>query len=195
MIIPSIDIMDGKIVQLKQGKEKVYENNDFDGIIEKYKIFPEINVIDLNAAMENGNNKELIKRICKKINCNVGGGIRNAEIAKEYIENGANCVIIGTSANKEFLEKLPNEKVIVALDTKNGKIAVEGWKRLENKDIFQKMKELEDYCKKYLVTNVNVEGLNSGTDLKFFESLVRKNKKRHYGSRWNYYIRRNKNYS
>ena len=71
MIIPSIDIMDGKVVQLKQGKEKVYENENIESIIKKYQIFPEINVIDLNAAMGNGENKELIKQLCRKINCNV----------------------------------------------------------------------------------------------------------------------------
>ncbi len=172
MIIPSIDIMDGKVVQLKQGKEKVYENSNIDEVIEKYRIFPEINVIDLDSAMEKGNNKELIKRICKEIDCNVGGGIRTLEIAQEYIDFGASSVIIGTRANKEFLSKLPRQKVIVALDVKDGKIAVNGWQNLEEENIYSKMKELENYCRKYLVTNVNVEGLNSGTNLEFFESLV-----------------------
>lgn len=174
MIIPSIDIMDGKVVQLKQGKEKVYENNNIDKVIKQYKIFPEINVIDLDSAMGKGNNKELIKRICKEIDCNVGGGIRNIDIAKEYIEAGAKSIIIGTRANKDFLSKLPKEKVVVALDVKDGKIAVKGWQELKEEDIYEKMIELEKYCKKYLVTNVDVEGLNSGTNLKFFESLVQK---------------------
>lgn len=176
MIIPSIDIMDGKVVQLKQGKEKVFENSDIDKVIENYKIFPEINVIDLDSAMGKGSNKELIKILCKKINCNVGGGIRNLEIAQEYIESGAKNVIIGTKANKEFLSKLPKEKIIVALDVKQGKIAIKGWQELEEQNIYEKMVELEAYCKKYLVTNVDVEGLNSGTNLKFFESLVGKTK-------------------
>lgn len=176
MIIPSIDIMDGKVVQLKQGKEKVYENEDIESVIEKYKIFPEINVIDLNSAMGNGQNKELIKEICKKINCNVGGGIRSIEVAQEYIESGAKHIIIGTKATPEFLNKLPKNKVIVALDTKDGKLAIHGWKTLEKANIYNKMSELENYCTKYLITNVNVEGLNSGTDLRFFETLVGKTK-------------------
>lgn len=176
MIIPSIDIMDGKVVQLKQGKEKVYENSSIDKVIKQYKIFPEINVIDLDSAMGKGNNKELIKRICKEIDCNVGGGIRNIDIAKEYIEAGAKSIIIGTRANKDFLSKLPKEKVVVALDVKDGKIAVKGWQELKEEDIYEKMIELEKYCKKYLVTNVDVEGLNAGTNLEFFESLVGKTK-------------------
>lgn len=176
MIIPSIDIMNGKVVQLKQGKEKVYENQDIESIVEMYKIFPQINVIDLDSAMEKGENKELIKMLCQKITCNVGGGIRSIELAKEYIVNGANSVIVGTRANEEFLKQLPKEKVIVALDTKDGKIAVEGWKKLEEADIYEKMRKLENYCYKFLITNVNVEGLNEGTDLEFFETLVGKTK-------------------
>lgn len=176
MIIPSIDIMGGKAVQLKQGKEKVYENENIDNILEQYRLFPEINVIDLDSAMGKGDNKELIKRICQKVDCNIGGGIRNIELAKEYIEAGAKRIIIGTKATKEFLEQLPKEKVIVALDTKKGKLATYGWQKLEDQDIYKKMQELENYCEKYLITNVNVEGLNSGTDLQFFQTLVGKTK-------------------
>lgn len=176
MIIPSIDIMGGKAVQLKQGKEKVYENENIDDLIEQYRLFPEINVIDLDSAMGKGDNKELIKRICQKVDCNIGGGIRSIELAKEYIEAGAKRIIIGTKATKEFLEQLPKEKVIVALDTKKGKLATYGWQKLEDQDIYKKMQELENYCEKYLITNVNVEGLNSGTDLQFFQTLVGKTK-------------------
>lgn len=177
MIIPSIDIMKGKAVQLKQGKDKVYENENIEKIIEQYKIFPQINVIDLDSAMGLGDNKKLIKDICKKIKCNVGGGIRSIELAKEYIDAGANSVIIGTRANKDFLEELPRERIVVALDTKNGKIATHGWTKLNEENIFDKMNELENYCYKYLITNVNVEGRNKGTDLEFFENLKRKNQK------------------
>ena len=176
MIIPSIDIMGGKAVQLKQGKEKVYENENIDDLIEQYRLFPEINVIDLDSAMGKGDNKELIKRICQKVDCNIGGGIRNIELAKEYIEAGAKRIMIGTKATKEFLEQLPKDKVIVALDTKKGKLATYGWQKLEDQDIYKKMQELENYCEKYLITNVNVEGLNSGTDLQFFQTLVGKTK-------------------
>ena len=176
MIIPSIDIMNGKAVQLKQGKEKVYENENIQALVEEYKIFPQVNVIDLDAAMGNGDNKELIKNLCKKLSCNVGGGIRSISIAKEYIEARANSVIIGTAANKEFLSSLPKEKVMVALDTKNGKIAVNGWQNLKEENLYEKLKELESYCNKFLITNINVEGLNKGTDLKFFETLKGKTK-------------------
>jgi phosphoribosylformimino-5-aminoimidazole carboxamide ribonucleotide (ProFAR) isomerase len=176
MIIPSIDIMNGKAVQLKQGIEKIYENENIEEVLEQYKIFPQINVIDLNSAMGNGDNKDIIKKICKKIKCNVGGGIRNVEIAKEYLNAGANSIIVGTMANEDFLKQLPKEKVIVALDTKNGKIATHGWKELKAENIYEKMLELENYCYKFLITNVNVEGLNEGTDLNFWSKLVGKTK-------------------
>ena len=168
--------MNGKVVQLCQGKEKVYENPDIDSVLEEYSLFREINVIDLDNALGKGNNKELIKRLLEKMSCNVGGGIRTTSLAKEYIEAGARNVIIGTKASKEFLSALPRERVIVSLDTKDGKIAVNGWRDLKEEDIGTRMHELEDYCHEFLVTNVNVEGLNRGTDLAFFESLVGKTK-------------------
>ena len=176
MIIPSIDIMDGKVVQLRQGKKKVYENDNIDEIVAKYRIFPEVNVIDLNAAMERGNNMEMIKDLCRSLSCNVGGGIRTTKIAKDYINAGANSIIIGTKADRKFLSNFPKDKVIVSLDTKDGKIATNGWRELKNEDIYERLLELEDYCYKFLITNVNVEGLNNYTDLEFFESLVGKTK-------------------
>lgn len=178
MIIPSIDILNGEVVQLRQGKEVVYRSNDIESFIKKYKLFPEVNVIDLNGAIsKDNNNKELIYRLCKELTCNVGGGIRNAEIANEYIERGANKVIIGTCATKEFLSQVPKEKLIVALDVKDGKIATEGWKKLdEENDFISKIAELESYCSKFLITNVDVEGLNKGTDLSFFKRLKSKTK-------------------
>ena len=99
--------------------------------------------------MGNGSNKELIKKLCKRCYCNVGGGIRSIEIAKEYIDAGANSIIVGTKASKEFLSKLPKEKVIVSLDTKDGKIATHGWSKLKEENIYEKMYELEEYCYKF----------------------------------------------
>lgn len=120
--------------------------------------------------MGNGSNKELIKKLCKRCCCNVGGGIRSIEIAKEYIDAGANSIIVGTKASKEFLSKLPKEKVMVSLDTKDGKIATHGWSKLKEENIYEKMYELEEYCYKFLITNINVEGLNNGTDLELYSN-------------------------
>lgn len=172
--------MDGKIVQLKQGKDKVIELTDFESVIKQFKCFPEVNVIDLDAAMTKGikNNRELVKDLCKKLNCNVGGGIRTNELAFEYLRAGAKNVIIGTKAvngndSKKFLKQLPASRTIVSLDVKDRRITIEGWQEFDesNVSLEDQMKELEGYCSRFLVTNVNVEGMNQGTDLDFIKSL------------------------
>ena len=123
MIIPSIDLMDGKAVQLRQGKEKVLEREDVLELAKYYSRFGEISVIDLDAAMNKGENEALIKEICKIAHCRVGGGIRDKEKAKRILSNGAKQIIVGTAANEEFLAKLPKDKVIGAIDAKKDIVA------------------------------------------------------------------------
>ncbi len=107
MLIPSVDLLDGKVVVMKQGKEKILEMEESPvEIAERLARFPEVQVIDLNAAFDNGDNIAIVKRLCGIVNARVGGGIRTAEKAKEAISNGARKVIIGTMANKEFLSAL-----------------------------------------------------------------------------------------
>ncbi len=165
MIIPSIDLMNGKAVQLKQGREKVLEREDVFDLAQYFGRFGEVAVIDLDAAMGRGNNNELIKELCKVANCRVGGGIRTKERAKEVIANGAKKIIIGTAASRDFLTDLPKEKVIVAIDSRGGKVVTQGWQEESENTPEQLVRELDDYCSGYLYTIVEKEGLMGGCDL------------------------------
>jgi phosphoribosyl-AMP cyclohydrolase / phosphoribosyl-ATP pyrophosphohydrolase len=170
MIIPSIDIMNGKAVQLRQGKEKVLEREDIFELAKYFGRFGEIAVIDLDAAMGKGENNELIKKLCKVAECRVGGGIRTVERAKEILSFGAKKIIIGTAATKEFLTELPKDKVIVAIDSRRGKVVNQGWEHETNYTPEQMVKEIDDYCSGYLYTIVEKEGMMEGTDI---EAILR----------------------
>ena len=117
-------------------------------------------------------NLELIKKICKIASCRVGGGIRTIEKANELLTAGAKKIIIGTKANTQFLKQLPKERVIVAVDTKEGKIVDKGWTNRTAKTPQEAIKELEDYCSEFLFTNVDKEGLMQGFDFEKLNQLL-----------------------
>ncbi len=171
MIIPSIDLMGGKAVQLLQGKEKALEVEDVLGLAREFRKYGEIAVIDLDAALGKGDNYELVKEICKIADCRVGGGIRSIEKATEILKAGAKKVIIGTKATSEFLKKLPRDRVVVAVDTKNKSVVTEGWTKTTGKNPFDQIKELEPYCSEFLFTNVDKEGMLAGVDKNLVEQL------------------------
>lgn len=184
MIIPSIDLMDGKAVQLVQGREKKLEVENVLKLAKEFSRYGEIAVIDLDAALgnldEKGNRKdnnikkdniELIKQICKIADCRVGGGIRTIEKARELLRAGAKKIIIGTKANKQFLKQLPRDRVIVAIDTKDNFVVDKGWTRKTKKTPLQLIKELEKYCSEFLFTNVNKEGLMQGVDFDIIRKI------------------------
>ena len=171
MIIPSIDLMDGKAVQLRQGREKVLEKENVLELAKEFSRVGEIAVIDLDAALGKGDNTELIMQICKIADCRVGGGIRTVEKAYKMLKAGAKKIIIGTKAKPEFLKQLPNEKVIVAVDTKNRFVVDKGWTRSTAKRAEDLIKELECYCSEFLFTNVDKEGLLKGCDLEKIRSI------------------------
>lgn len=172
MLIPSIDLMNGKAVQLRQGREKVLERDDVLQLARYFALFGEVAVIDLDAALNQGDNEELIKEICKIAPTRVGGGIRDVEKAKRILANGAKKIIIGTAANEEFLSKLPKDKVIVAIDEKNGKIATDGWQNTNNFSPLDYIKRFDNLCSGYLYTVVENEGMMQGCNLKKIQ-LVR----------------------
>ena len=171
MIIPSIDLMNGKAVQLIQGKEKVLERENVIDLAREFSKYGEIAVIDLDAALGKGNNIDLIKQICKIADCRVGGGIRDKEKADELLRAGAKKIIIGTKATPEFLENLPTDRVIVAVDTKNGFVVDKGWTNNTGKTAKECVKELENYCCGFLYTIVDKEGCMKGTDVDAIKAL------------------------
>lgn len=171
MIIPSIDIQNGQAVQLRSGKEKVIDGGDPYIWAEKFCLVSEIAVIDLDRALSTGSNKELIKGLIKKYRCRVGGGIRTVEEAIEYLELGARKIIIGTKATKEFLKALPKERIIAALDTRYGKVVVEGWNVETKNSVEEKILELKDFVGGFLVTLVETEGSLQGIDIERCKTL------------------------
>ncbi len=177
MIIPCIDLMDGKVVQLVQGREKALEGPGPEEMLERFAAFPEIQVIDLDAALGRGSNDAIVAFLASRARIRAGGGVRSAERFRALVDQGAEKVIVGTSAftsagvNTEFLRQLDRGRLIVALDSKGGRIAVKGWRESTNLTAGQVLRELEPYCSGFLCTYVDKEGMLAGTDLDWFRRL------------------------
>jgi phosphoribosylformimino-5-aminoimidazole carboxamide ribotide isomerase len=181
MIFPCIDLMDGKVVQLVQGREKALEADSPEEMVRRFAGFPEIQVIDLDAAMGRGSNDELVRMLAARAAIRAGGGVRSVERAKALVEQGARKVIVGTAAfaptgaDHEFLRSLSaavgRERVIIALDSKAGQIVVKGWKESTGLTAESVLRSLEPYCSGFLCTYVDKEGMMQGTDLEWFRRL------------------------
>ena len=175
MIIPCIDLMDGKVVQLVQGRDKALEGDAPLEMLRKFAAFPEIQVIDLDAAMGKGDNSALVELVASRAKCRVGGGVRTAERAKRLIELGAHRVIVGTAAFtpviKEIAAAVGPERILIALDSKHGKIVVKGWQEATDHTAEEIIGSLEPYCGGFLCTYVDKEGMMQGTDLDWFRRL------------------------
>jgi phosphoribosylformimino-5-aminoimidazole carboxamide ribotide isomerase len=168
--------MDGKVVQLVQGREKALEGGTPLEMLEKFAAFPEIQVIDLDAAMDRGSNDDLVELIAARAVARVGGGVRSPERARMLIQQGAHRVIIGTAAfQRELLQKIADavgpERLIIALDSKGGKVVVKGWQQVTDFTAEEVIQQFEPYCSGFLCTYVDKEGLMQGTDLDWFRRL------------------------
>lgn len=175
MIIPCIDLMDGKVVQLVQGRDKALEGDAPLEMLRKFAAFPEIQVIDLDAAMGKGENSALVEMLASRARCRVGGGVRNADRAKRLVDLGAHRVIVGTAAFtpaiKEIAAAVGPERILIALDSKHGKIVVKGWQEATDYTAEEIIGSLEPYCSGFLCTYVDKEGMMQGTDLDWFRRL------------------------
>lgn len=177
MIIPCIDLMEGKVVQLVQGREKALEAEPVERMLEKFSAFPQIQAIDLDAAMNRGSNDAMVEWIASRSVARVGGGIRTPERAIQVLGRGAHRAIVGTAAftktgiNHDVLRKMPAERLIIALDSRNGRITVKGWQESIEATAEDVVRELEPYCSGFLCTYVDKEGMMQGTDLDWFRRL------------------------
>jgi phosphoribosylformimino-5-aminoimidazole carboxamide ribotide isomerase len=181
MIFPCIDLMDGKVVQLVQGREKALEADSPEEMLRRFAAFPEIQVIDLDAAMGRGSNDELVHMLASKAAIRAGGGVRTVERAKALIAQGARKVIVGTAAftgngiNEDFLasvrDAIGRERLLVALDSKAGRIVIKGWRESTNFTAQEVLSGLEPFCSGFLCTYVDKEGMMQGTDLDWFRRL------------------------
>jgi phosphoribosylformimino-5-aminoimidazole carboxamide ribotide isomerase len=181
MIFPCIDLMEGKVVQLVQGREKALEADSAEEMLRRFAAFPEIQVIDLDAAMGRGSNEELVRMLSSRTATRVGGGVRTVERAQELVEQGARKVIVGTAAftgggiNQAFLTEvchaIGRERLLIALDSKDGRIVVKGWRESTNLTAEDVLGQLDPYCSGYLCTYVDKEGMMEGTDLDWFRRL------------------------
>jgi phosphoribosylformimino-5-aminoimidazole carboxamide ribotide isomerase len=181
MIIPCIDLMDGKVVQLVQGRDKALEGDSPEEMLRKFAPFPEIQVIDLDAAMGRGSNDAIVGYLAARAACRVGGGVRSPERARALVDQGARKVIVGTAAfgregiNEPLLAGIGRavgaERVLIALDSKGGRIVVKGWREATALSAEQVIRQLEPYCSGFLCTYVDKEGMMQGTDVDWFRRL------------------------
>ncbi len=181
MLIPSIDLMGGKIVQLVQGTKKAMEFDNFEEWIERFSGYPLVQLIDLDAAMGTGNNRSLVQEMARRLPCQVGGGIRSIESARETLAVGAHRVILGSSLisagkinsdfAREISEQLGAEKLVFAVDSLRGRVAIKGWKQATDIKPDEMMRVLEPFCGAFLYTHIDTEGTLQGIPIDVVRSL------------------------
>jgi phosphoribosylformimino-5-aminoimidazole carboxamide ribotide isomerase len=175
MLIPSIDLMGGKIVQLVQGERKALEFDDFEKWIARFSSFPVVQLIDLDAAIGTGHNRDLVRQFAQRLPCQVGGGIRSIKAVEQVLSIGARRVILGSSLIREgrpdaaFAEETARavgaQMLVFALDSKGDKVAIRGWRELTAISPLDMIKALEQWCTAFLYTHIDSEGLMQGIPL------------------------------
>jgi phosphoribosylformimino-5-aminoimidazole carboxamide ribotide isomerase len=192
MLIPSIDLKRGQVVQLVQGERLAVASDDLDGWIAKFARFPKVQLIDLDAAMSVGHNDDLVRRVAARLPCRVGGGIRSVGRAQDLIEAGAKAVIVGSAFfdarggrtpdgpplvkldfARALAETIAPDRVIAAVDSRGGKVVIHGWKTTLPIEATQAVEMLDPYVGEFLYTHVDTEGLLQGTDMDAIKAVRR----------------------
>jgi len=174
MLIPSIDLQDGAVVQLIQGERLAIRDADVLGWVKRFQHFPKVQVIDLDAAMGKGDNLPIVRQIAGQLSCRVGGGVRTVQRANEILAAGAKQVIAGSALfkdgrpNLEFAKELADqvgaERLIAAVDSRGGHVVIHGWKTTLPLTAVEAVAALEPYFFEFLYTHVDTEGLMGGTN-------------------------------
>lgn len=173
MIIPSIDLMNGRAVQLVGGRDLEVDAGDPRPIADRFALVGEIAVVDLDAALGRGSNADAIESLIQRAPCRVGGGIRSVDAALRWLDAGAAKIVLGTAATPEVLSELPRERIIVALDAVEGEVVTHGWRTRTGRTVVERMRELRGLVGGFLVTFVEREGRLAGTNLDAVEELVK----------------------
>ena len=181
MLIPSIDLMDGKVVQLVQGSRKALEFDNLQEWIDRFSKYPMVQVIDLNAAMGKGNNRDLVLEVVRQLPCQVGGGIRSVDSARAILDLGARRVILGSSLishgniNIPFARDLSTqvgpEKLVFAIDSRRGYVSTKGWQESTSIKAIEMIGALDGSCSAFLYTNIDTEGLLQGIPMDVVRDL------------------------
>src|SRR5471030_1031237 len=175
MLIPSIDLKDGAVVQLIQGERLAIKDDDVFRWVRRFERFPKVQVIDLDAAMGRGDNLAIVRQIAGALSCRVGGGIRTTARAGEVLAAGAQQIIAGSSLFKDgrpdiafaqaLCDAVGRERVIAAVDSRGGQVVIHGWKTALPLTAAEAVRALEPFCDEFLYTHVDKEGLMAGTDI------------------------------
>jgi|SRR5579862_1437004 len=181
MLIPSIDLMGGKIVQLVQGEKKALEFDNFGYWIERFSNYPLVQVIDLDAARGAGSNRLLVSQIVRRLKCQVGGGVRSLATARDLLEAGARRVILGSALlqngkiNNQYAATLESAlgsaALVFALDSRGGRVAIDGWRKETTITAFDMIGALEPFCETFLYTHIDTEGLMGGIPMETVKAI------------------------
>ncbi len=182
MLIPSIDLMGGQVVQLQQGERLALSSADLDGWIARFSQYPLVQLIDLDAAMRKGDNRALVEKVCRALPCQVGGGVSTPERARALLDVGARRVIVGSSlfdttgvkADRaaEFAGAVGADKLVAAVDSRGGQVVIHGWKTPVPVTPQDAMRALEPHVSAFLYTHVDTEGLLTGLNLDVVKSVA-----------------------
>ncbi len=181
MLIPSIDLQGGRIVQLVQGERLAMETDDVDGWMRRFQGRPKVQLIDLDAAKSEGDNSALVAHVCSALPCRVGGGIRTIERAEYTLALGASKVILGSAlfrdgaVDVDFARRLSDrvgpDRLIAAVDGRGGRVVVHGWRTTLDLTPSDAIARLEPFFGEFLYTHVDLEGLMRGTDMAAIAAL------------------------